>query len=306
MYVGSRCCDRTSTATDGIVCRISTAATSPSSALPGGIRTSTIAMSGEYKRTFSRRSSASTARPTTSWPASTSSDAIPSRRSALSSATTTRSDRAAPSVSPSTGVASLVPMTVIVDARILQRVEHDVARILAETDVPVEVYLATLDSIGRSLGWELGAVWETGPDDERLRCVCTWHAGDGAPEFEALSERLTLESGEGLPGRVLESGEPVWIVDAPVDRNFPRADAAPALGPARRLRLPAPQRARDRRRDGVLLAGGARPGRAAARDDGRARQPGRASSSRAGTRKRRCGRASRGCGRCSRRRSTPS
>jgi PAS domain S-box-containing protein len=121
-------------------------------------------------------------------------------------------------------------MTVIVDARILQRVEHDVARILAETDAPVEVYQATLDSIGRSLGWELGAVWETGPDDERLHCVCTWHAGDGAPEFEALSERLTLESGEGLPGRVLEGGEPVWIVDAPVDRNFPRADAARRSG----------------------------------------------------------------------------
>ena len=121
-------------------------------------------------------------------------------------------------------------MTVIVDAQVLQRVEHEVARILAETDAPVEVYLATLDSIGGSLGWELGAVWETGPDDERLRCVCTWRAGDGAPEFEALSERLTLESGEGLPGRVLEDGEPVWIVDAPVDRNFPRADAARRSG----------------------------------------------------------------------------
>ena len=121
-------------------------------------------------------------------------------------------------------------MSVIVDAQILQRVEHEVARILVETDAPVEVYLATLDSIGRSLGWELGAVWETGPDDERLRCVCTWHAGDGAPEFEALSERLTLASGEGLPGRVLMTGEPAWIVDAPVDRNFPRAVAARRSG----------------------------------------------------------------------------
>ena len=121
-------------------------------------------------------------------------------------------------------------MRAIVDAQSLQRVEHDVAQILAQTEAPVEAYAATLESIGRSLGWELGAVWEVGPDDRRLRCVCTWHAGDGAPEFEALSERLTLGAGEGLPGRMLVSGRPSWIVDSPNDRNFPRADAARRAG----------------------------------------------------------------------------
>src|SRR6188508_574528 len=108
----------------------------------------------------------------------------------------------------------------------LQRVEHAVARILAQTDRPVDVYAAALEAIGSSLGWELGAVWEIGPDDERLRCSCTWHAGDGAPEFEALSERISLAPGEGLPGRVLVAGEPVWLVDAPEDGNFPRASVA--------------------------------------------------------------------------------
>jgi PAS domain S-box-containing protein len=121
-------------------------------------------------------------------------------------------------------------MSVMVDAHILQRVEHEVAQILAETEAPVEVYAAALEAIGRALGWELGAVWETGPDDRRLRCVRTWHAGAGAPEFEALSERLTLDLGEGLPGRVLASAAPAWIVDAPTDRNFPRADAARRAG----------------------------------------------------------------------------
>jgi PAS domain S-box-containing protein len=121
-------------------------------------------------------------------------------------------------------------MSVIVDAQSLQRVEHEVSQILAETEAPVEVYAATLEAVGRSLGWELGAVWEVGPDDRRLRCVCTWHAGDGAPEFEALSERLTLGAGEGLPGRLLVAGRPGWIADAPDDRNFPRADAARRAG----------------------------------------------------------------------------
>jgi PAS domain S-box-containing protein len=121
-------------------------------------------------------------------------------------------------------------MSVLVDAQSLQRVEHEVAQILAEKEGPVEVYAAALEAIGRTLGWELGAVWEVGPDDERLRCVCTWHAGQGAPEFEALSERLTLGPGEGLPGRLLQTGRPSWIVDAPGDRNFPRADAAQRAG----------------------------------------------------------------------------
>jgi len=45
-------------------------------------------------------------------------------------------------------------------------------------------------------------------------------------EFESLSERIALAPGEGLPGRVLVSGEPIWVVDPPSDANFPRRDAA--------------------------------------------------------------------------------
>jgi PAS domain S-box-containing protein len=112
----------------------------------------------------------------------------------------------------------------------LQRVEHAVARILAETDRPVEVYAAVLEAIGSSLGWQLGAVWESGPGDAMLRCVRTWHAEGGASEFEALSERTILSPGEGLPGRVLVSGEPAWIVDVLQDKNFPRAAAVRRSG----------------------------------------------------------------------------
>jgi PAS domain S-box-containing protein len=121
-------------------------------------------------------------------------------------------------------------MVVTVDAQKLQRVEHELAQILAEKEGPVEVYAAALEAIGGTLGWELGAVWEVGPDDRRLRCVCTWHAGTGAPEFEALSERLTLDEREGLPGRILGTGRPAWLMDPPADRNFPRAEAARRAG----------------------------------------------------------------------------
>jgi PAS domain S-box-containing protein len=116
------------------------------------------------------------------------------------------------------------------DARDLRSVEHAVARILAQTDQPVDVYDATLQAIGEALGWELGLVWEVEPSDGRLTCVRTWHAGERTAEFEALSEALALAPGEGLPGRVLASGDPAWIVDVPGDTNFPRAAAARRAG----------------------------------------------------------------------------
>jgi PAS domain S-box-containing protein len=120
--------------------------------------------------------------------------------------------------------------TPFADVGNIQRVEYAVARILAESDRPVEVYEAVLQVIGGSLGWELGAVWETERGDGLLRCIRTWHAGGGFPEFEALSERITLAPGEGLPGVVVESGEPAWIVDAPENPNFPRAAIARRSG----------------------------------------------------------------------------
>src|SRR5262245_34708108 len=128
---------------------------------------------------------------------------MPSRSSALSSATTTR--RRASGTVPSGGVASSSAMSdgverMIADRLDLERVEHAVARILAETEAPVEVYERVLSTIGGSLGWELGAVWEVDLEDGRLRCAKTWHTGEGAREFQALSERMVLGPGEGLPG----------------------------------------------------------------------------------------------------------
>ena len=92
------------------------------------------------------------------------------------------------------------------------------------------MYEATLEAIGRSLGWELGAVWELDPHDGRLHCIRTWAAGSRTARFEALSRALALAPGEGLPGRVLASGESAWIFDAPKDANFPRAVEARRSG----------------------------------------------------------------------------
>jgi PAS domain S-box-containing protein len=117
----------------------------------------------------------------------------------------------------------------IADRLDLERVEHAVACILAETAGSVEVYsLCSPRSESRSAGIWGGLGGRSG--GRRLRCVQTWHTGEGAREFEALSERLVLAPGEGLPGRVAEWGRPTWIADTPEDANFPRADAARRSG----------------------------------------------------------------------------
>ncbi len=106
------------------------------------------------------------------------------------------------------------------------------ARSLAETLDPDEALARALEAIGEGLGWRLGAAWEPrveAPDE--LVCVETWCApGVDDSEFVTLSRSITLEPGEGLPGRVWLSGEPAWVKDVQDDKNFPRAASARRAG----------------------------------------------------------------------------
>src|SRR5215207_2803561 len=114
----------------------------------------------------------------------------------------------------------------------LPRTEQAVARSLAQTAEPSDALARALRAIGETLDWRLGAVWEPAPDrPAALTCVDTWHAyGIPAEEFEAASRRISLAPGEGLPGRVWQSGKPAWIPDVLADDNFPRAPEARRAG----------------------------------------------------------------------------
>ena len=219
---------------------ISVAATSPSSAFPGGIRTSTIAISGVYEPHLQEKVVRVGAAPDdlVAGLLEQRRDPLPEKRIVVGDDHAERSrapfPRLVPGCSVSDGMTGTERHQEIASQPDLERVQHEVARILAETDVPVEVYASTLEKIGLSFGWEFGAVWEAGHADGLLRCVQTWHTAAGAPEFEARSQEIELRPGEGLPGRVLSSGESIWMADAPTDGNFPRA-VRPA-GPACTLR----------------------------------------------------------------------
>ena len=58
-----------------------------------------------------------------------------------------------------------------------------------------------LESIGRTLGWQLGALWLVDESGQALRVVDVWHEpGLQAAGFLGLSRRTAFARGEGLPG----------------------------------------------------------------------------------------------------------
>jgi PAS domain S-box-containing protein len=102
-----------------------------------------------------------------------------------------------------------------------------VARALADADDIDEAVAAVLQTFCRALDWPLGAVWLVDEQHEVLRMAALWHAeATRVPEFEQLSHELAFAPGVGLPGRTWAAGEPLWIEDVTVDRNFPRVQAA--------------------------------------------------------------------------------
>src|SRR4051812_377740 len=118
------------------------------------------------------------------------------------------------------------------DAVALLRAEHAVARLLADSSDLTASYPEVLRAIGETLGWDVAAAWERSPDRPgTLRRAAFWHAASVAPASLAdLRATDEMPAGEGLPGRVWQSGVPAWIVDVTVDPHFPRAEAARAAG----------------------------------------------------------------------------
>jgi PAS domain S-box-containing protein len=88
-------------------------------------------------------------------------------------------------------------------------------------------------------GWALGQAWVPRQDGSGLDCCPAWFATDEKLEaFRSYSMSITILPRRGLPGRVLESRQPVWIRDVTKDLNFPRAEAARKCGLKAALGVP--------------------------------------------------------------------
>ena len=115
-------------------------------------------------------------------------------------------------------------------AQLRAELQYAVAATLQQSEDLADAAPRLLGAIGEPLGFAVGGIWGV-LGDRSLRCVGTWTAGGvRAQEFELLTRELELGEGRGLPGRVLESGTPVWLDDFPADPTLPRAGAAAAAG----------------------------------------------------------------------------
>jgi diguanylate cyclase (GGDEF)-like protein/PAS domain S-box-containing protein len=89
----------------------------------------------------------------------------------------------------------------------------------------------TLNKVCETTGWTLAQAWVPGPGGATMECSPAWHCrGNGLEEFRTASLSFVFGPGEGLPGRVWSSKQPVWISDVMRDVNFMRANVARAAG----------------------------------------------------------------------------
>ena len=108
------------------------------------------------------------------------------------------------------------------------------AAIIANQALSVEDALQlTLDLVCAHKGWPVGHVYLlAGDSTDELAPTTIWHL-ERAEKFETfrkVTEVTFSTSGVGLPGRVLATGKPAWIVDVTKDPNFPRAKLAKEIG----------------------------------------------------------------------------
>ncbi len=109
--------------------------------------------------------------------------------------------------------------------------QYAVTRVLAESATFEEAVPKIIQAVGECLEWELGVFWRLDKPSGTLRCLDQWKATTiDADEFVKATWQQSLQPGTGLPGRIWESGQPVWIRDVTVDPNFARAETAAKVG----------------------------------------------------------------------------
>ena len=118
------------------------------------------------------------------------------------------------------------------DARAVTRLLKSVVTIVGSGATVEEAMLWALDLVCGYTGWPLGHIYTAADDGDVLRPASIWHDDDPARyrRFVEMTMAMPLAPGADLPGRILQSGRPAWVIDVAADANFPRAGAALEAG----------------------------------------------------------------------------
>ncbi|MGI5860489.1 MAG: GAF domain-containing protein, partial [Myxococcales bacterium] len=109
--------------------------------------------------------------------------------------------------------------------------QHAVLQALASCATLEQAAPRVLEAIGTSMGWDVGTLWLPDAREASLRPAEIWVAPSTEPrDFIARARRVGYAVGEGLVGRVFQTGEPAWMDDATKSSAFRRAELAAAAG----------------------------------------------------------------------------
>jgi diguanylate cyclase (GGDEF)-like protein/PAS domain S-box-containing protein len=101
---------------------------------------------------------------------------------------------------------------------LLVRLEHNVARSLANAKTAAEGLEETMRAVCETQSWECGRYYSL---DEKAGVLCfagSWAiADDGIKEFIDRARQITFAPGQGLAGKSWQSGEPMWAQDLASD-----------------------------------------------------------------------------------------
>ncbi len=115
----------------------------------------------------------------------------------------------------------------------LMKLLQSVAVAANEAKTVNEAMQTVVDQVCAYTRWPMGHVYVVDEDAvDTLVPTTIWHLDD-PPRFDTFRgviEATPLAYGQGLPGRILASGQGTWISDVTTDLNFPRANLAQDIG----------------------------------------------------------------------------
>ncbi|MEX2534160.1 MAG: PAS domain S-box protein [Trueperaceae bacterium] len=109
--------------------------------------------------------------------------------------------------------------------------QYSIARILATAEDLDDAAFRILQTISKCLDWQVGVFWVPDNQDDLLHATISWNDPTlDAEPFLAATRDSIFATGVGVPGRVRETGEPLWISNVEYDANFPRRQLAREIG----------------------------------------------------------------------------
>ncbi len=105
------------------------------------------------------------------------------------------------------------------------RLMFEIAQFAADSESFESALARALEAICEITGWPVGHAFVVSAASPcALVSSAVWHEAQPglADALQKATESINFDSGVGLPGRILRSGEPQWISNTDADGNFPR------------------------------------------------------------------------------------